>query len=493
MKRLLLITLFILQYSGLFSQISHLQQISIRGSIEKNIYDGKVIRIQYYPNYYYTSEWPPSIDTTAEILNSSFSLKITPDERVGYILITMPPGLDRIITGRQLLVEGGDNIMVKFLEEGVSFYGKDKTKFELQNKLYDMIRIPITHFGAIDSSYISQSFSRFDSVTTNKVELLDSYKSEINHDIYEILKLDIQTEDQAYRLQLLYNFCVFNDDSVSYSNIKNYYNGHRLNFTSYNYPLFIKMKSSQYIHYLLQSEIDKQYFSSNSKSPRVEIQFDNLFNSVVNNYTGPVRDRLLLTLVTCWISSRKNTDFYMDKAVRMVRENYSRKILNQNGKIYGRGAKAYNFNLQDTTGKMVSLSELRGRIVILDFYFTGCTGCVSLAHGMEPVAKLYKNNPEVIFVSINVDQTLGMFKKAVISGKYTHDGYVNLWTNGQGVDHELIKYYKMTGFPVLMVIDRNGNVINGSPPFPSTKNPDQTKEFVNIIDKELKQKDIPRK
>ena len=40
------------------------------------------------------------------------------------------------------------------------------------------------------------------------------------------------------------------------------------------------------------------------------------------------------------------------------------------------GKYAYNFNLPDTLSKRVQLSEFKGKVVFIDFWYTGCTNCV---------------------------------------------------------------------------------------------------------------------
>jgi peroxiredoxin len=51
---------------------------------------------------------------------------------------------------------------------------------------------------------------------------------------------------------------------------------------------------------------------------------------------------------------------------------------------------APEFALKDTTGKIVRLSEYRGRVVLLDFWATTCGGCIQEIPMFIEVAKAYE-------------------------------------------------------------------------------------------------------
>jgi peroxiredoxin len=51
---------------------------------------------------------------------------------------------------------------------------------------------------------------------------------------------------------------------------------------------------------------------------------------------------------------------------------------------------APDFELKDTTGKIVRLSEYRGRVVLLDFWATTCAGCIQEIPMFVEVSKAYE-------------------------------------------------------------------------------------------------------
>src|SRR5215467_8237023 len=69
------------------------------------------------------------------------------------------------------------------------------------------------------------------------------------------------------------------------------------------------------------------------------------------------------------------------------------------------GAAAPNFTVQDADRK-VSLSDLRGKIVVLNFWATWCAPCVEEMPSLVRMQQRLKNNGvDVLAVSVDVDES----------------------------------------------------------------------------------------
>jgi len=65
-----------------------------------------------------------------------------------------------------------------------------------------------------------------------------------------------------------------------------------------------------------------------------------------------------------------------------------------------------DFNLTDQNGKAVSLKTLDGKIFILSFFYTHCTGvCNQMNNYISQIAAEYAGNKMVYFISVTVDPT----------------------------------------------------------------------------------------
>jgi cytochrome oxidase Cu insertion factor (SCO1/SenC/PrrC family) len=63
-----------------------------------------------------------------------------------------------------------------------------------------------------------------------------------------------------------------------------------------------------------------------------------------------------------------------------------------------------NFQLIERSGRVVSETDLRGKIVVVDFFFGGCSAqCLTLGQQMATLQKLTAGMNDVILVSITVD------------------------------------------------------------------------------------------
>ena len=67
--------------------------------------------------------------------------------------------------------------------------------------------------------------------------------------------------------------------------------------------------------------------------------------------------------------------------------------------------KVSNIHLTNQFGKLVSLDDLKGKIIVLDFFFTRCpTICPQLAKSMRKLQRSFTNNDSIVqFISISVD------------------------------------------------------------------------------------------
>jgi protein SCO1/2 len=64
-----------------------------------------------------------------------------------------------------------------------------------------------------------------------------------------------------------------------------------------------------------------------------------------------------------------------------------------------------NIQFTNQLGKKVSLDDLHGKIIVMDFFFTSCPSiCPGLARNMKKLQESFKDNPEIVqFISVSVD------------------------------------------------------------------------------------------
>ena len=114
------------------------------------------------------------------------------------------------------------------------------------------------------------------------------------------------------------------------------------------------------------------------------------------------------------------------------------------------GTVAPAFDVPDIDAKWINTDELKGKVIVLNFWFIGCVGCMDEIPKLSAMADKFKGNDDVVFVAIatNTPQELRTFLRGN-KFNYRHVG--------QGLS--LVNLYKFSGYPKNIVIGRDGKIV----------------------------------
>ncbi|MCZ4245126.1 TlpA family protein disulfide reductase [Pedobacter punctiformis] len=130
-------------------------------------------------------------------------------------------------------------------------------------------------------------------------------------------------------------------------------------------------------------------------------------------------------------------------------------------KQFSTGINAPDFSLPDEKGKLVSLADFKGRIVVLDFWASWCGPC---RREMEVFKTFYKNyEDKVQFISISLDEDPSKYKTAL---QEMNIPWLKLWDKSGFGKSALQASYGFKAIPFCVVVDPEGkvfkrNIING--------------------------------
>ncbi|WP_294547315.1 TlpA disulfide reductase family protein [uncultured Bacteroides sp.] len=148
--------------------------------------------------------------------------------------------------------------------------------------------------------------------------------------------------------------------------------------------------------------------------------------------------------------------------------------LKENNKEILKGMPAPEFTAVDANGKEYKLSDFAGKVLVLDFWFTGCVPCKMEMPYMEKIAESMKSDP-IQFISMSLDsgeQLLSAWKGMV---KDQNGPVLNLNMPG-GFKSALAKKFGIRSVPRIVIIDQQGNIYDSNALRPSDPKLKQTLE-----------------
>ncbi|NLR82443.1 TlpA family protein disulfide reductase [Chitinophaga eiseniae] len=440
---------------------------------------GKDFQVEQY--IYYT---PATIEAfcntfTKKITGKTLSFSIKQDQRFAYIRI-VPPAPYLEITDKLLLTTSGDDIVIKLDGGKITFISSPQ--YQCQLVLASVPPETTSEITPDDASTLERGFKELDGVLARQLLILTGYKTKIDPQSWKILEMNAVYK--AYSDKLTYFIFYFRQsrDPIMRGKMATIVEKLMAGIDLAAVDAATALNSSPYLYYLYLKERCRAESRYLNNDPNSDYGFNELHSSFMQHYSGPTRDRLLTTLIfSTNFFGKINLLDVLEKDLPIIADPPSRNLLINKRNALGRGKKAYPFKLLDEQGQWVSLDDFKGKVVILDFYFNGCTGCAFLVRAIEPVYQEFRNHHNVAFVSVSIDSSRALFLESVASGIYTHKGGVNLYTNGEGMEHAIIKYYGITGYPKLIIIGKDGNIVDGDPPIPTNNGSNSVDKLRSII------------
>ncbi len=126
------------------------------------------------------------------------------------------------------------------------------------------------------------------------------------------------------------------------------------------------------------------------------------------------------------------------------------------------GVAAPDFELKNLKGEVVKLSDLRGKLVILDFWATWCGPCLMSFPGMKQAMEKYAGRDDVAFVYVNT------FERVPADAT---KGHVDNFVNRRGLEflntildegHQIAFLYGVESIPTKFFIDKEGKFLHMS-------------------------------
>ena len=134
------------------------------------------------------------------------------------------------------------------------------------------------------------------------------------------------------------------------------------------------------------------------------------------------------------------------------------------------GEKAPDFTFQTKDGKIQKLSDLKGKVVWINFFATWCPPCrQELPHLQKEVYDKYKDNKNFVLLIFGREHTWDDINKFKTEQKYTMPFFPD-------PERKIFSVYAKQNIPRNFIIDKNGKIVMSTTGFTE-------KEFENIKSK----------
>jgi peroxiredoxin len=208
----------------------------------------------------------------------------------------------------------------------------------------------------------------------------------------------------------------------------------------------VKGSDSENLSQTLHNRIDTL---SRTENQKLEMEF-------VKNNPGSIVSAYMLSVYASTWGKEKTTDLFEKFSTGNKNSEYGDKIarfmrLNKNPKT---GEQFADFKMADPNGRLKKLSDLKGKIILLEFWASWCGPCRQ--ENPNLVKSYRKFNPrgfEVFAVSLNQDKTswLQAIEKDSLSWEHVSDL--------KGSENEASLIYGISGIPDNFLIDKTGVII----------------------------------
>lgn len=113
------------------------------------------------------------------------------------------------------------------------------------------------------------------------------------------------------------------------------------------------------------------------------------------------------------------------------------------------GKKFDEFSANDMNGKLVDTKQLKGKVLVINFWFTTCPPCKAERPYLNQIVNDYKSDSNVVFIAVALDQ-----KEQLEPYLKEHEFKYNIIPAGK----KIADSYDIPGYPTQVIVDQEGKV-----------------------------------
>ena len=119
-------------------------------------------------------------------------------------------------------------------------------------------------------------------------------------------------------------------------------------------------------------------------------------------------------------------------------------------KVPQEGMKAPDFSVRTLERRTLSLADLKGKVIVLNFWFIGCPACLDMEPKLNAFKSKFADNENVVFLAMTADPA-GELKKYLSKVRFDYQ---------QSADAKAaMDKFVFAGFPKNIVISKTGEIV----------------------------------
>ena len=450
--------------------------------------------------------------------DGNFTLRIAPIEqpsRIWSISIVQYSPITKknrdMDLASDFLISAGDNIKMGIIiptgyaKPVVSFSGIGAAKMECQNLISSIKKDPPWDWQNDKNNFVVKTLPFIDSVLQVQIAILNRMKDKMTAKDYGILKLDIVGFSAEYGMFHLYQ--LKHPESYTLKECQESRQAFNRMIKKYLPSNNVLIPySNNFLDFLMYRDEAECALANNGKNYSLK----QWYTWLKSHYNGTLREYVLAhyflnnirrTGGTFIPAVNANDYTYSINDAATIVKNPTIKIKLKVWQRLGKGAPVYNFDLPlDSTSKRVRLTDLKGKVVLIDMWAYTCDPCFKFATVFHKlVYPHFKNNPQFAYVSIMAGhgrqdymqrlRGLDNHNRPDTTGLFTSPEYINLFGGkGEPNGKKMEDYYHVFARPFILLVDKRGNIFSSTVPFFEEATSPNVRKLTDLIYQALAEK-----
>ena len=138
---------------------------------------------------------------------------------------------------------------------------------------------------------------------------------------------------------------------------------------------------------------------------------------------------------------------YMELAPNDLNSNDARKMIENPRRA--REPYAPDFSITTADGEYISLDDLKGKVVLLDFWGTWCPPCVASLPALRTLHKKFSNDSPFVMIGVSVNDEEDTWRAFTAKEKM-------VWPQYRDENHKVQRAFSVNRFPTYIVLDHEG-------------------------------------